>query len=245
MDRHGRQVRPAVAGERAPVLHRELEPRRRGGWLRFEPAWCRVADDGCDLPGQQLRRRNPSGQSRAASADGERDSCAFPQLGDERDAAASVRWPRLSDKTLAEASKNGIGFPKLPVLRPTVPEPDFINPLIDYDFGPQFNYVDGAGVPTIAPPKIRQVLKMFAPRVDADGNEMGGVPVVLLDAPLGTYLGWNITAAGACRSTRARSATTSAGCFRSRGPRRRDGRAAIRGRRSRSGMDRMTATSRR
>ena len=34
------------------------------------------------------------------------------------------------------------------------------------------------------------------PRVDADGNEVGGVPVVLRDAPLGTYLGWNITAAG-------------------------------------------------
>jgi len=34
---------------------------------------------------------------------------------------------------------------------------------------------------------------MLVPRVDADGNEMGGVPVVLRDAPLGTYLGWNIT----------------------------------------------------
>ena len=38
---------------------------------------------------------------------------------------------------------------------------------------------------------------MFAPKVDADGNERGGVPVVLLDAPLGTYLGWNVTAGGA------------------------------------------------
>jgi len=37
---------------------------------------------------------------------------------------------------------------------------------------------------------------MLVPRVDADGNELGGVPVVLRDAPLGTYLGWNITAAG-------------------------------------------------
>ena len=34
------------------------------------------------------------------------------------------------------------------------------------------------------------------PRVDADGNELGGVPVVLRDAPLGTYLGWNIVASG-------------------------------------------------
>jgi hypothetical protein len=37
---------------------------------------------------------------------------------------------------------------------------------------------------------------MKAPRVDADGNELGGVPVVLREAPLGTYLGWNIVAAG-------------------------------------------------
>ena len=34
---------------------------------------------------------------------------------------------------------------------------------------------------------------MLVPRVDADGNEIGGLPVVLLGAPLGTYLGWNIT----------------------------------------------------
>ena len=38
---------------------------------------------------------------------------------------------------------------------------------------------------------------MFAPKVDADGNEIGGVPNVLTDAPLGTYLGWNITDGGA------------------------------------------------
>src|SRR5260370_39696347 len=37
---------------------------------------------------------------------------------------------------------------------------------------------------------------MKAQKVEADGNELGGVPVVLRDAPLGTYLGWNITAAG-------------------------------------------------
>jgi hypothetical protein len=30
---------------------------------------------------------------------------------------------------------------------------------------------------------------MYAPKVDQDGNELGGVPVALLDAPLGTYLG--------------------------------------------------------
>jgi len=105
------------------------------------------------------------------------------------------KYPTLAQDLLAEANKSAIGFPTLPGLRPTIPEPDFVNPVLDYDFGPQFNYLDGSGVPSIAPPKIKQVLKMYAPKVDADGNERGGVPVVLLDAPLGTYLGWNVTAA--------------------------------------------------
>jgi hypothetical protein len=107
------------------------------------------------------------------------------------------RYPMLANGTLAEAHKKAIGFPTLPGLRPTIPEPDFIMPVHDYDWGPQFNALDGAGIPSNAPPRIKQVLKMFAPKVDADGNELGGVPVVLLDAPLGTYLGWNVTAAGA------------------------------------------------
>jgi hypothetical protein len=43
------------------------------------------------------------------------------------------------------------------------------------------------------PPAIRHVIAMKVPKVDADGNELGGVPTVLRDAPLGTYLGWNLT----------------------------------------------------
>ena len=69
-------------------------------------------------------------------------------------------------------------------------------PVHDYDWGPRFNAQDGSGIASIAPPRIKRVLTMFAPKVDADGNERGGVPVVLLDAPLGTYLGWNVTADG-------------------------------------------------
>ena len=107
------------------------------------------------------------------------------------------RWPRLADGTLAPANKAALGFPTIPQLRPTVPEVDFIMPVLDYDWGPEFKAVDGSGVARNAPPPIRQVLRMYAPKVDADGTELGGVPVVLLDAPLGTYLGWNITAGGA------------------------------------------------
>ena len=104
------------------------------------------------------------------------------------------RWPKLADGTLARANKGSIGFPTLPGLRATVPEADFIMPVHDLDWGAEFNARDGSGIASIAPPRIKQVLTMYAPKVDADGNELGGVPVVLLDAPLGTYLGWNITA---------------------------------------------------
>jgi len=68
--------------------------------------------------------------------------------------------------------------------------------VIDYDFGPDFNDSDGIGVMSHLPPTIKRVLPMKAPVVDRDGNELGGVPVVLREVPLGTYLGWNITASG-------------------------------------------------
>lgn len=112
------------------------------------------------------------------------------------------QWPQLrrfrdGPKELVDANKAAMGFPTLPQLRPTIPEPDFIMPVLDYDWGPDFNYTDASGVPTNAPPPIKQVIRMLVPKVDADGNEVGGVPVVLAKAPLGTYLGWNVTAGGA------------------------------------------------
>ena len=106
------------------------------------------------------------------------------------------RFPTLAQATLAPANKAALGFPALPGLRATLPEPDFIMPVHDYDWGPKFNVRDGSGIASKAPPRIKRVLAMLAPKVDADGNELGGVPVVLLDAPLGSYLGWNVTAGG-------------------------------------------------
>ena len=68
--------------------------------------------------------------------------------------------------------------------------------MLDYDWGPDFNYIDGSGIPSKIPPVVKQVIRMKVARVDADGNELGGVPVVLREAPLGTYLGWNVVADG-------------------------------------------------
>ena len=37
---------------------------------------------------------------------------------------------------------------------------------------------------------------MLVPAVDADGNELGGVRAPMVQAPLGTYTGWNLRARG-------------------------------------------------
>jgi hypothetical protein len=119
----------------------------------------------------------------------------YPTLNGKKGDGQQARGANTPD--LVDAYKAAMGFPTIPGLRATVPEPGFINPVLDYEWGPLFNYSDASGVPTNAPPPIKQVIRMLVPRVDADGNEVGGVPVVLTDAPLGTYLGWNITADGA------------------------------------------------
>jgi Alpha/beta hydrolase domain len=108
------------------------------------------------------------------------------------------RWPLLSNGTLVDPTPRAMRFPKgIPGIPPTVLHPDnFVNPVLDYQWGPFFDPTDATGVPTDFPPRIKHVIKMKVPRVDADGNELGGVPTVLRDAPLGTYLGWNVTIAG-------------------------------------------------
>jgi hypothetical protein len=106
-------------------------------------------------------------------------------------------WPRLHSENaqLVAATKEAMGFPNIPGLPESAPT-GLISPVFDYDFGPGFDHYNATGVATITPPTVKGVLPMVVPRVDADGNELGGVPVVLRDAPLGTYLGWNITAEG-------------------------------------------------
>jgi hypothetical protein len=105
------------------------------------------------------------------------------------------RWPTLKDGLLVEPTKEAMGFPTIPGIPAGAPT-GLMVPLLDYDWGPDFNSEDAAGVPTKVPPAVKHVITGKVPRVDADGNELGGVPVVLRQAPLGTYLGWNVTEGG-------------------------------------------------
>jgi len=108
------------------------------------------------------------------------------------------KYPTLASGTLVDPTQAAMGFPSgIPGLPYTVFAPEnFVNPVFDYDWGPQFDEYNATGVPTNLPPNIKSVIPKKVPKVDADGNELGGVPTVLRDAPLGTYLGWNVTSSG-------------------------------------------------
>jgi hypothetical protein len=107
------------------------------------------------------------------------------------------RYPTRRTGLLVEATKATTGFPTIPYpgLPANAPD-DLANLILDYDFGRKLDYNDLTGVITKQPPRIKQILPTLVVKMDDDGNEIGGVPSVLHQAPLGTYLGFNYRAAG-------------------------------------------------
>ncbi len=102
-------------------------------------------------------------------------------------------YPTLADSQLVRPDHFSMGFPVIP----GVPFPDhLLNNVLDYDLGSDFNYNDMSGRITIQPPIIKQIIASLVPKVNADGNELAGIPSVLHQAPLGTYLGWNVASTG-------------------------------------------------
>lgn len=107
-------------------------------------------------------------------------------------AMPASRYPKLSDGTLVANTNTAMGFPRIP----GKPMPEHMQrPLIGYGLGSNFNYKDGSGYLT-AVPAIQKEYPQLVPKVDADGNEVAGLKSPLAMAPLGTYMGWNVTKAG-------------------------------------------------
>jgi Alpha/beta hydrolase domain len=156
----------------------------RGGF-NVAPA---AVPNGCTLPANPNPESDTLRALRAALVD-------WVVKGTEPPAS---HYPKLHPKSAEEgqlvaATKTAMGFPSIP----GAPSPDgIVNSLHDYDWGPDFNYNDLSGVITKAPGSIRQVLPTLVPKTDADGNDLGGVASVLRQVPLGTYVGWNVTASG-------------------------------------------------
>jgi hypothetical protein len=148
------------------------------------------------------------------------------------------RYPTLASGDLVPATRAAIGLPDIPGL----PFNDrILNPVVRYDFGAGFDAVDLSGVMSVVPPRILGVVPTLVPRVNEDGNETAGVPSVQMQAPLGTYLGWNTVRLG---SSRGRAAASRAGGFRSRRRRLSGSPTTIRARRWKSATARTRLTSR-
>ena len=109
-------------------------------------------------------------------------------------------WPRMrgpkNERTLVDSTKDAMGFPSgIPgVPRVGVQARELRLPHPRLRLGLRVRHFNATGNPNNQPPPILGVVKMMVPKVDGDGNELGGIPTVLRDAPLGTYLGWNLTA---------------------------------------------------
>jgi len=58
------------------------------------------------------------------------------------------------------------------------------------DFGPQFD----AGILTVMPPVVSAPYKVYVPKTDSDGNDIGGIRTPDVAVPLATYTGWALRA---------------------------------------------------
>ena len=102
-------------------------------------------------------------------------------------------YPKVAAGTLVPSTKLAMGFPTVP----GIPFKDgFENTMLDYAWGPNFIYNDMSGVISREPPVVKQVIPTYVVKTNSDGNEVAGVPSILHQLPLGTYLGWNVTASG-------------------------------------------------
>lgn len=104
--------------------------------------------------------------------------------------------PRIADGTLVAPDQ--LHFGSIPansyggVERPALRYTGAISALHVLDFGPQYRGGDSSGVISIEPPVVGSgSYGVLVPQVDADGIDVAGVRDVYLQAPIGSYTGWN------------------------------------------------------
>jgi hypothetical protein len=92
------------------------------------------------------------------------------------------RYPMLAKGELV--AREAVTFPKLAAL----PFPEYLPPVFRMNLGEQYARTR---VITNEPPALGAPYPVLVPQVDADGNELGGVPLPEVAVPLGTHTGWN------------------------------------------------------
>jgi Alpha/beta hydrolase domain len=98
------------------------------------------------------------------------------------------RMPRVANGTLVPPlPQESMGFPRIP----GVTYNGRLHTGDLFDFGPQFDQ----GILSILPPKlVGTPYPVLVPKTDADGNDIAGIRLPEVAAPLSTYTGWGLRA---------------------------------------------------
>jgi hypothetical protein len=94
------------------------------------------------------------------------------------------RYPTVARGQLVP--RESVVFPRVPAL----PFADYLPPVWRMDYGADFAT---SHVITREPPALGPPYPVLVPQVNTDGNDVGGVALPEVAAPLGTYTGWNVT----------------------------------------------------
>ena len=104
--------------------------------------------------------------------------------------------PRLADHTLVDHTQAAVGFPSIPGVTFT----GLKTTRYRYDYGPRFD----AGIMDINPPvhfspyednpANGPIYPSRVPKTDSDGNDIAGIRLPAVAAPLATYTGWALRA---------------------------------------------------
>ena len=111
-------------------------------------------------------------------------------------APPASRIPTLKDRTMVPPlPQSGVGFPNIPGVTYT----GLQSTRYLWDYGPDY-YTKG--IPTVNPPVVTPpyqdnpangpIYPTYVPTTDRDGNEVAGIRLPELQAPLATYMGWNL-----------------------------------------------------
>lgn len=106
-------------------------------------------------------------------------------LKDGKEPPASA-YPQVSKDALVPLG--AVQFPRIP----GAALPKTTQQAWRSDFGPEFRT---SGVVTKEPPEKGKPFQVLVPQVDRDGNETAGIRLPDIQAPLGTYTGWNLRTA--------------------------------------------------
>ncbi|MGH7846232.1 MAG: alpha/beta hydrolase domain-containing protein [Candidatus Binatia bacterium] len=98
--------------------------------------------------------------------------------------------PTVADGTLVSADQESTGFPRIPTVRYA----GLFNRQLFLDYGPDLIH----GRIDIHPPKpVKDAsYKVLVPKVDSDGNDVGGIRLPSIRVPVATYTGWNLQRKG-------------------------------------------------